>query len=108
MTLKTLVNCPNVKKTKKMIRINLTIQKDEKHQANRPLHYMSKIDQKTILKRFDQLVVAVAKKYKGDHEKLRKKGLKGLSKGIYEYMQNRRDVDFESYLLYFIKLYIEK
>jgi len=91
-----------------MIRINLTIQKDEKHQANRPLHYMSKIDQKTILKRFDQLVVAVAKKYKGDHEKLRKKGLKGLSKGIYEYMQNRRDVDFESYLLYFIKLYIEK
>ncbi len=69
---------------------------------------MSKIDHKNTLKRFDQLVTAVAKKYEGDPEELRKKGLKGLSKGIYEYMQHRGEVDFEPYLLYFIKLYIEK
>ena len=69
---------------------------------------MSKIDYKNTLNRFDNLVVAVAKKYVGDKEELRKKGLKGLSKGLYEYMNKRRDVDLESYLLYFIKLYIEK
>lgn len=79
------------------------------HTASRTLYLnMNKIDQKNTLKRFEQLVLAVAKKYEGNPEELRKKGLKGLSKGIYEYMQNRREVAFEAYLLYFIKLYIEK